>query len=87
MAEAQQNPPKQIEIEDEDDESQTFESLGLDGRLIRALNKKKILNPTPIQRVAIPLILVKYSSLTLLPYFDWQLNHSQLFFFLFTAGR
>ncbi|KAL6179010.1 hypothetical protein ACLB2K_050526 [Fragaria x ananassa] len=57
MAEAQQNPPKQIESENEDDESQTFENLGLDGRLIRALNKKKILNPTPIQRVAIPLIL------------------------------
>lgn len=84
MAEAQQNPPKQIESENEDDESQTFENLGLDGRLIRALNKKKILNPTPIQRVAIPLILVKYSSLTLLPYFDWQWkSFSTVFLFLY----
>ncbi|KAK9929282.1 hypothetical protein M0R45_026386 [Rubus argutus] len=55
MAETMEMPPKEIESEDEDD--QTFENLGLDGRLIRALNKKKILKPTPIQRVAIPLIL------------------------------
>ncbi|XP_062010657.1 DEAD-box ATP-dependent RNA helicase 16-like [Rosa rugosa] len=47
---------KEIESEEEE-EDQTFENLGLDGRLIRALNKKKILKPTPIQRVAIPLIL------------------------------
>lgn len=55
MAETMEMPPKEIESEDEDD--RTFENLGLDGRLIRALNKKKILKPTPIQRVAIPLIL------------------------------
>ena len=65
MAETMEMPPKEIESEDEDD--QTFENLGLDGRLIRALNKKKILKPTPIQRVAIPLILV---------YFLFQLSHS-----------
>ncbi|XP_034219871.1 DEAD-box ATP-dependent RNA helicase 16 isoform X2 [Prunus dulcis] len=55
MAETMEKPPKDIESEDE--EEQTFESLGLDGRLIRALNKKKIDKPTPIQQVAIPLIL------------------------------
>ncbi|GMP31195.1 hypothetical protein CsSME_00005510 [Camellia sinensis var. sinensis] len=42
---------------EEQDDDQTFEELGLDPRLIRALTKKGIDNPTPIQRVAIPLIL------------------------------
>ncbi|GAB2231808.1 hypothetical protein Droror1_Dr00010822 [Drosera rotundifolia] len=41
----------------EDDEKMTFESLGLDARLLRSLNKKSITKPTPIQSVAIPLIL------------------------------
>lgn len=45
------------EEQDEDDE-RSFEELGLDARLVRALSKKSIENPTPIQRVAIPLILV-----------------------------
>ncbi|XP_015067075.1 DEAD-box ATP-dependent RNA helicase 16 [Solanum pennellii] len=44
-------------VENEEDEEQTFEELGLDPRLIRALTKKTIDKPTPIQRVAIPLIL------------------------------
>lgn len=44
--------------EQEGEEEQSFEELGLDPRLIRALNKKTIHKPTPIQRVAIPLILV-----------------------------
>uniref|UniRef100_A0A7C9CK08 RNA helicase n=1 Tax=Opuntia streptacantha TaxID=393608 RepID=A0A7C9CK08_OPUST len=39
------------------DEEQSFEELGLDPRLVRALIKKSIEKPTPIQRVAIPLIL------------------------------
>ncbi|PQM41528.1 DEAD-box ATP-dependent RNA helicase 16 [Prunus yedoensis var. nudiflora] len=39
MAETMEKPPKDIESDDE--EEQTFESLGLDNRLIRALNKKK----------------------------------------------
>lgn len=43
--------------EQEGDEEQSFEELGVDPRLIRALNKKNINKPTPIQRVAIPLIL------------------------------
>ncbi|KAL3526916.1 hypothetical protein ACH5RR_011572 [Cinchona calisaya] len=43
--------------EEEDEEEKSFEGLGLEPRLIRALNKKNIDKPTPIQRVAIPLIL------------------------------
>ncbi|KAK6151125.1 hypothetical protein DH2020_016057 [Rehmannia glutinosa] len=43
--------------EEQDEEEQSFEELGLDTRLIRALSKKSIEKPTPIQRVAIPLIL------------------------------
>ncbi|KAL6295235.1 hypothetical protein ACE6H2_003377 [Prunus campanulata] len=39
MAKTMEKPPKDIESDDE--EEQTFESLGLDNRLIRALNKKK----------------------------------------------
>ncbi|XP_048438052.1 DEAD-box ATP-dependent RNA helicase 16-like [Pyrus x bretschneideri] len=53
MGEPTEKPPQEIESEDEED--QTFETLGLDGRLMRALNKKKIHKPTPIQLVAIPL--------------------------------
>ncbi|KAK9280259.1 hypothetical protein L1049_013947 [Liquidambar formosana] len=45
------------EEEEEEDEDQTFEELGLDPRLVRALIKKGIEKPTPIQRVAIPFIL------------------------------
>lgn len=46
-------------VEEEEDEARSFEELGLDPRLIRALNKKEIsiAEPTPIQRVAVPLIL------------------------------
>ena len=44
--------------EKEEEEERSFEDLGLDPRLIRALIKKNIDKPTPIQRVAIPLILV-----------------------------
>jgi ATP-dependent RNA helicase DDX56/DBP9 len=49
-------------VEEEEDEAQSFEELGLDPRLIRALNKKEIsiAEPTPIQRAAIPLILVSF---------------------------
>ncbi|KAG8384237.1 hypothetical protein BUALT_Bualt04G0097000 [Buddleja alternifolia] len=45
------------ESEEQDEEEQSFEELGLDSRLLRALSKKSIEKPTPIQRVAIPLIL------------------------------
>lgn len=43
--------------QEEDEESRTFEELGLEPSLIRALIKKGIEKPTPIQEVAIPLIL------------------------------
>ena len=41
-----------------DEDCKTFEELSLDPRLLRALNQKGIVKPTPIQQVAIPLILV-----------------------------
>lgn len=44
--------------EQEGEEEPSFEELGLDPRLIRALNKKNIHKPTPIQLAAIPYILV-----------------------------
>ena len=50
--EEQQQQPK------EEEEEKSFEELGLDHRLIRALLKKGVDKPFPIQRVAIPLILV-----------------------------
>lgn len=58
MAETTENATKETVQEYEDVEDQTIEELGLDARLIRALLKKGIEKPTPIQRVAIPLILV-----------------------------
>lgn len=63
MAETMEKPPKEIalgeeEEEEEEEVEQNFEDLGLDPRLLRALIKKGIEKPTPIQRVAVPLILV-----------------------------
>ena len=59
MAETMEKPPKVFESkEEEEEEEKSFEELGLDPRLIRALIKKGIDKPTPIQQVAIPLILV-----------------------------
>lgn len=46
------------EAEEEEVPDKTLEELGLDPRLIRALNKKGIEKPTPIQQSAIPFILV-----------------------------
>ncbi|KNA11896.1 hypothetical protein SOVF_130680 [Spinacia oleracea] len=51
------NTTQKEEIELDDEENQSFEDLSLDPRLLRALIKKGIKKPTPIQRVAIPLIL------------------------------
>lgn len=42
----------------EDEQEKSFEELGLDPRLLRALLKKGIEKPFPIQAVAIPLVLV-----------------------------
>jgi ATP-dependent RNA helicase DDX56/DBP9 len=60
MAESMEIPPKEIAHNEEEEEEQSFEELGLDPRLIRALIKKGIEKPTPIQLVAIPLILVSF---------------------------
>ncbi|KAG6394283.1 hypothetical protein SASPL_144867 [Salvia splendens] len=43
--------------EEQDDDERSFEDLGLEARLVRALSKKSIEKPTPIQRFAIPRIL------------------------------
>ncbi|KAI6695045.1 hypothetical protein NL676_022755 [Syzygium grande] len=40
-----------------EEEQRGFEEIGLDPRLVRALSKKGVEKPTPIQQVAIPLIL------------------------------
>ncbi|KAL3726273.1 hypothetical protein ACJRO7_031200 [Eucalyptus globulus] len=42
---------------DEAEDERSFEEIGLDPRLVRALSKKGVEKPTPIQQVAIPLIL------------------------------
>ncbi|KAK7344244.1 hypothetical protein VNO77_13631 [Canavalia gladiata] len=57
MAETRENPSNETVREYQEEEDQSFEELGLDSRLVRALLKKAIEKPTPIQRVAIPLIL------------------------------
>ncbi|KAK1417353.1 hypothetical protein QVD17_26480 [Tagetes erecta] len=44
-------------LEQEDVQELSFEQLGLDPRLIRALTKKNIDKPTPIQQTGIPFIL------------------------------
>lgn len=56
------------EEEAEAEEEKSFEELGLDLRLVHALNKKGIQKPTSIQQASIPLILV--SSLLQLAFFS-----------------
>ncbi|KAK1587736.1 hypothetical protein Q3G72_016301 [Acer saccharum] len=53
-------PPNEIKHQEEEEETEqekSFDELGLDLRLVHALNKKGIQKPTPIQLVAVPLIL------------------------------
>ncbi|XP_054777426.1 DEAD-box ATP-dependent RNA helicase 16 [Prosopis cineraria] len=57
MGEASENTSKETAREHEVTEDQTFEELGLDARLVHALLKKGVEKLTPIQQVAIPLIL------------------------------
>ncbi|XP_027934140.1 DEAD-box ATP-dependent RNA helicase 16 [Vigna unguiculata] len=58
MAETKLKETVQEEEEKEEEaDNQSFEELGVDARLLRALQKKGIEKPTPIQGVAIPLIL------------------------------
>ncbi|KAL9993469.1 putative RNA helicase [Helianthus debilis subsp. tardiflorus] len=48
--------------EQEEPQELTFEQIGLDPRLIHALTKKNIQQPTPIQQTGIPLILIQCSE-------------------------
>ncbi|KAK4252749.1 hypothetical protein QN277_014299 [Acacia crassicarpa] len=57
MDKTSENTSKETLHEYEVTEDQTFEDLGLDARLVHALLKKGVDKPTPIQQVAIPLIL------------------------------
>lgn len=57
MSNSTEKSQKKKEQEEGDEEEKTFEELGLDPRLIRALTKKDFSTPTPIQRAAIPFIL------------------------------
>lgn len=57
---ARENPSDGKEEEEED---VGFEELGLDPRLTRALSKKGMAKATPIQREAIPLILVSVTPI------------------------
>ena len=41
----------------------TFDSLGLDSRILKALEKQGYTNPTPIQEQSIPLLLDNYDLL------------------------
>ena len=78
---------KELEQEKEGlEDDLSFEELGLDPRLVRALNKKGILKPTPIQHVAIPLILVRVLTLGWL----WNLlppRKNFVTFYLFQEGK
>lgn len=46
--------------EDEEEDEMGFEGMGLDPRLLRAVIKKGLTKPTPIQLKAVPLILVRF---------------------------
>lgn len=59
LAEMQGEKQGAKEEEEEEDEI-GFEEMGLDPRLLRAIAKRKLLKPTPIQTKAIPLILVSF---------------------------
>ncbi|OMO56410.1 hypothetical protein CCACVL1_26567 [Corchorus capsularis] len=53
----QEEKQKEEDAAEEEEEEKSFEELGLDHRLIRALLKKGVDKPFPIQQSAIPLIL------------------------------
>ncbi|KAL2611149.1 hypothetical protein R1flu_022841 [Riccia fluitans] len=56
VAEKHANAQESKENEEDEDEI-GFEEMGLDPRLLRAVSKRKLVKPTPIQSKAIPLIL------------------------------
>ncbi|CAH2076754.1 unnamed protein product [Thlaspi arvense] len=66
---------EQVEEEEPD---KSFEELGLDSRLIRALSKKGLEKPTPIQQSAIPYILVYTEVSSLIELCRVQLKVVQL---------
>lgn len=61
MGKSKESPSKEVGREEEEDpeaeEEKSFVELGLDLRLVHALNKKSIQKPTSIQQASIPLIL------------------------------
>ncbi|KAL4582095.1 hypothetical protein LXL04_006635 [Taraxacum kok-saghyz] len=57
MSNVEETHKQEENQEGEDVKELSFEELGLDPRLIRALTKKNIEKPTPIQQTGIPLIL------------------------------
>ncbi|CAI9282782.1 unnamed protein product [Lactuca saligna] len=57
MSNVDENDLHEENQEGEEVQELSFEELGLDPRLIRALTKKNIEKPTPIQQTGIPLIL------------------------------
>lgn len=62
MSNVEENDLHEENQEGEEVQELSFEELGLDPRLIRALTKKNIEKPTPIQQTGIPLILVSSFS-------------------------
>lgn len=62
---------RDVAEKEEEEKDKSFEEIGLDPRLIRALTKKGIEKPTPIQQTAIPFILV--SNKDSLPFFSHYL--------------
>lgn len=61
MGKSKESPSKEVKQKEEEEaeaeEEKSFEELGLDLRLVHALNKKGIQKPTSIQQASIPLIL------------------------------
>ncbi|OMP01754.1 hypothetical protein COLO4_11621 [Corchorus olitorius] len=74
----QEEKQKEEDAAEEEEEEKSFEELGLDHRLIRALLKKGVDKPFPIQRFAIPLILVYKEALSLIELCRVQLKIVQL---------
>lgn len=72
MGKSKEIPSKEVKQAEEEEadaeEEKSFEELGLDLRLVHALNKKGIQKPTLIQQASIPLILV--SSFLQLAFFS-----------------
>ena len=55
---ASEKKEKEKEKDEEEEEELGFEEMGLDPRLLKAITKRRISNPTAIQLKAIPLIMV-----------------------------